>query len=60
MNAIHGPAPRWVEAAAIVLLLFSAMIEPRVTLVLAVALLAIGFVVVALPDGSGRSGHHRS
>lgn len=59
MTALHGPALRWLEAVAIVLLLSSAMIEPRVTLVLAVSLLAVGLVIVILPDRSGRSGQRR-
>ena len=59
MTALQGPALRWLEAAAIVLLLFSAMIEPRVTLVLAVAMLAVGSAVAILPDRSGRSGQRR-
>jgi hypothetical protein len=60
MNVAHGPAPRWLEAAAITLLLFSAMIEPRVTIALAVALIGVGLAAVALDGRSGRSGQHRS
>ena len=54
MNLAHGPAPRWLEAAAIALLLFSAMIEPRVTVAIALALLLVGFasvVVTSRPTG---------
>ena len=56
----HGPAPRWLEAAAIALLLFSSMIEPRVTITLAVALIGLGLAAVALDGRSGRSGERRS
>lgn len=50
------PAPRWVEAAAVALLLVSAMIEPRVTIVVAVALLVAGLIIAAT---TGSSRHPR-
>lgn len=60
MNLPRVPVPRWFEAAAIALLLFSAMIEPRVTVAIAVGLLLVGFAVVVLAGRSDRTGQHRS